>query len=125
MRLDIGGAGFSLPSPLAGGSLLHQRDGRLMKTLERPVESQVPDERMPISRPVRRGRARVTVRVALLGICALAFVVFLLLPLYAIFWRSLPHGALFNAIGLPIVRDALRLSLITTAIALGMTIVLG
>ncbi len=80
---------------------------------------------MPPHRPHRRGRVRVTVRAALLGVCALAFVLFLLLPLWAIFWSSLPHGALFDAIRLPIVRDALRLSLVTTAIALGITVVLG
>ena len=66
-----------------------------------------------------------TVQFALLAACSLAFVLLLLLPLYAIFWRSLPHGALFAALRLPIVRDALRLSLITTAIALGTTVLLG
>jgi len=65
------------------------------------------------------------VQVVFLAVCSLAFLLLLLLPLYAIFWRSLPHGVLFSAFRLPIVRDALRLSLVTTAIALGITILLG
>jgi molybdate transport system permease protein len=61
----------------------------------------------------------------LFAVCSVAFLLLLLLPLYAIFWKSLPNGALFTTLRLPIVQDALRLSLVTTAIALGITLVGG
>lgn len=96
-----------------------------MRLLEQPVEATEAEERAPLSRRRRRGRRRVSVRVAFLAVCSLAFLVLLLLPLIAIFWRSLPHGAFFAALRLQIVQDALRLSLITTTIALGITVALG
>jgi molybdate transport system permease protein len=61
----------------------------------------------------------------LLAVCTLAFLLLLLLPLYAIFWKSLPNGVLFTTMRLPIVQDALRLSLLTTTVALGATILFG
>ena len=57
--------------------------------------------------------------------CVLAFLLLLLLPLYAIFWKSLPNGVLFTTMRLPIVRAALRLSLVTTTVTLGVTIFFG
>ena len=96
-----------------------------MKVLEQPGEVAEPEERAPLPRRHRRARRGASVQFALLAVCSVAFVVFLLLPLYAIFWQSLPHGALFAALRLPLVRDALRLSLVTTAIALGITVLLG
>jgi len=96
-----------------------------MKVLEQPTDVAGPEERAPRPRRHRRGMRGATMQFALLAVCSVAFVLLLLLPLYAIFWRSLPHGALFAALRLPIVRDALRLSLITTAIALGTTVLLG
>jgi len=95
-----------------------------MKVLEQPNAVIEPEEHMPPSRR-RRGMRGASVQFALLAVCSVAFVLLLLLPLYAIFWKSLPHGALFAALRLPIVRDALRLSLITTTIALGATVLLG
>lgn len=95
-----------------------------MKVLEQPNEVAEPEKRTPPSRR-RRGMRGASVQFALLAVCSVAFVLLLLLPLYAIFWKSLPHGALFVALRLPIVRDALRLSLITTAISLGATVLLG
>jgi len=61
----------------------------------------------------------------LLAVCTLAFLLLLLLPLYAIFWKSLPNGVLFTTMRLPIVQDALRLSLLTTTVTLGATILFG
>ncbi len=100
--------------------------GRVVRTLERPGETDTAAAAgAPLPRRRRRARPRVTVQAALFAVCALAFVLFLLLPLVAIFWRSLPNGALFAAVRLPVVRDALGLSLVTTAVALGATILLG
>ncbi len=96
-----------------------------MKVLEQPSDVAEPGERAPLPRPHRRAHRGASVQFAFLAACSLAFVLLLLLPLYAIFWQSLPHGALFSALRLPIARDALRLSLITTAIALGITVLLG
>ena len=95
-----------------------------MKVLEQPGDVAEREERAPLPRR-RRTHRGASVQFALLAVCSLAFVLLLLLPLYAIFWQSLPHGALFAALRLPIARDALRLSLITTAIALGITVLLG
>lgn len=97
-----------------------------MRTLERASEERRMVER-PASPPARRRRGgpRLSVQAAFLALCSLAFLVLLVLPLYAIFWRSLPNGAFFAAIRLPIVRDALRLTLGTSAVALGITIALG
>ncbi len=96
-----------------------------MKVLEQPTEVSEPDKRTLLPRRHRRARRGASVQFAFLAVCSVAFLLFLLLPLYAIFWKSLPHGALFAALRLPIVHDALRLSLVTTAIALGMTVLLG
>ncbi|MDQ6832082.1 MAG: ABC transporter permease [Chloroflexota bacterium] len=96
-----------------------------MKVLEQPTEVSEPDKRTLLPRRHRRARRGASVQFAFLAVCSVAFLLFLLLPLYAIFWKSLPHGALFAALQLPIVHDALRLSLVTTAIALGMTVLLG
>ncbi|HEY7908106.1 MAG TPA: ABC transporter permease [Thermomicrobiales bacterium] len=97
----------------------------MMRVLEQPAEIVETGERMPLPRRHRRGRRGLSVQFVLLGVCSFALLVLLLLPLYAIFWKSLPHGVLFSAFRLAIVRDALRLSLVTTAIALGITLVLG
>ena len=96
---------------------------RPMKTIERLITIEA-DEPAPLPRKRRRRRAA-SVQFALLVACSLAFLLLLLLPIVAIFWRSLPHGALFSALSLPIVRDALRLSLVTTAVALAATLILG
>src|SRR5438046_2154543 len=96
-----------------------------MRLLEQPVEVSEVEERAPLTRRRRRGRRGASVQIVFLAVCSLAFLLLLLLPLAAIFWRSLPHGALFAALRLPLVHDALRLSLITTAVALAITIALG
>ncbi len=96
-----------------------------MKVLEQPNAVTEPEARAPLPHRRHRRIRGTGAQFALLTVCSIAFVLLLLLPLYAIFWRSLPHGALFSALRLPIVRDALRLSLITTAIALGATVLLG
>jgi molybdate transport system permease protein len=73
----------------------------------------------------RRTRGLLSPQRLLLAICTLAFLLLLLLPLYAIFWKSLPNGVLFTTMRLPIVHDALRLSLVTTAVTLCVTICFG
>ena len=50
---------------------------------------------------------------------------FLLIPLAAIFIRAIPSGALGDALGDPVIREALVLSLLTTSLTLGIVIVLG
>ncbi len=96
-----------------------------MKVLDKPAEAVATGEEAIPPRRRRRLHRRATMQVFFLSACSVAFLLLLLLPLAAIFWRSLPNGAIFTALRLPIVRDALRLSLITTAISLGITIVLG
>ncbi len=96
-----------------------------MKVLDKPAEAVATGEEAIPPRRRRRLHRRATMHVFFLSACSVAFLLLLLLPLAAIFWRSLPNGAIFTALRLPIVRDALRLSLITTAISLGITIVLG
>ncbi|MDQ2783387.1 MAG: ABC transporter permease [Chloroflexota bacterium] len=96
-----------------------------MKVLEQPTVASEPEKRAPLPRRHRRTHRGASVEFALLAACSVAFLLFLLLPIYAIFWKALPHGALFSALRLPLVRDALRLSLVTTAIALGVTVLLG
>lgn len=96
-----------------------------MKVLEQSSDVAEPEARAPLPRRHRRAHRGTSMQFALLAVCSVAFLLLLLLPLYAIFWQSLPHGALFAALRLPLVRDALRLSLVTTAIALGVTVLLG
>ena len=86
-----------------------------MKVLDKPAEAVATGEEAIPPRRRRRLHRRATMQVFFLSACSVAFLLLLLLPLAAIFWRSLPNGAIFTALRLPIVRDALRLSLITTA----------
>lgn len=57
--------------------------------------------------------------------CAAAFVLFLVLPIVALFVEVVPSGGAWSAINEPVVTDALRLSLLTTAITAGLTVVFG
>ena len=52
-------------------------------------------------------------------------VVFLALPVGALVLRALAGGGLLTALTSPVVLDALSLSLATTAVSLGLTLVLG
>lgn len=61
----------------------------------------------------------------LLVLGAVVFGLFIALPIVAIFARVLASGALVEAIGRPVVREALRLSALTTLLTLGLTLVLG
>ncbi len=94
-----------------------------MKTLERPPAP----ASLPALSPVRsRRRAwRVSPQGAVFGVSVVAFLLLLLLPLVAIFWRSVPNGAFVAAVRLPVVQDALRLSLGTAAVALVVTVLFG
>jgi molybdate transport system permease protein len=62
---------------------------------------------------------------ALLVLGATLFALLILLPIAAIFARVLPSGLLVEAIGRPVVVDALRLSGLTTLLTLALAIVLG
>ena len=83
-------------------------------------------EAEPSVRGARSQRPRAG-RLALASVGSLAalFAVFLALPIVALVARSLLDGSLIVAIGSPVVLDALRLSLITTAISLLLTVALG
>jgi molybdate transport system permease protein len=110
-----------------GGASQHAESGNPpMRVRERSAGTtlSIPDRSIRDERKRRRHPA-VTPQRLLFGVCTLAFLLLLLLPIYAIFWRSLPHGTLFATMRLPIVRDALRLSLVTTSIALLITLVCG
>ena len=61
----------------------------------------------------------------LLWASAAAFVLFLVLPIVALFVEVVPSGDAWSTINEPVVTDALRLSLITTAITAGLTVVFG
>lgn len=61
---------------------------------------------------------------ALLGVALTATVLFLTLPIVAIFVDTGP-GRLFDSLGDPSSRDALRLSLVTTTIAMAVVVVIG
>src|SRR6478752_8657853 len=56
---------------------------------------------------------------------ALLFVLFLLLPLLALLWRAIDRASFWQYLDDPLVIDALRLSLVTTAITLVIAFVLG
>ena len=60
-----------------------------------------------------------------LWLASAVLLAFLLVPLAAIFIRAIPSGALGDAIGDPVIREALVLSLLTTSLTLGIVIVLG
>jgi len=64
------------------------------------------------------GRSRLTVLAAPL-------VLFMAAPILAVVVRALLGGGLSAALGSPVVLDALGLSLVTTAVSLGLTLVLG
>ncbi len=59
------------------------------------------------------------------GAAMAALLLFLLLPLAAIFIRVLPQDDLRDYLNRPVVTEALRLSFITTAISLGVIVALG
>ncbi|MCC6178129.1 MAG: molybdate ABC transporter permease subunit [Chloroflexi bacterium] len=62
---------------------------------------------------------------ALLVAAAAAFVLLVGLPILAIFVRAIPSGALGPVLARPVVVEALRLSLLTTALSLGLTLLVG
>ncbi len=68
---------------------------------------------------------RPTADTLLLGGAAAVLLVFLLLPLAAIFVRVLPQDDLRDYLDRPVVTEALRLSFVTTAMSLGVIIALG
>lgn len=61
----------------------------------------------------------------LLWLSTATLLAFILIPILAIFWRGFEDGGLFSRLDDPIVRDALTLSLITTAIALLVSVAIG
>ena len=62
---------------------------------------------------------------AFLWLASAILLAFLLVPLAAIFIRAIPSGAFGDSLGDPIVREALQLSLVTTALTLLVAIVFG
>ena len=75
-------------------------------------------------RPLRWRLRNVTPQV-FLWLASAVLLGFLLIPLAAIFIRAIPSGALGDAVGDPVIREALVLSLLTTSLTLGIVIVLG
>jgi molybdate transport system permease protein len=68
-----------------------------------------------------RGRARLGVSALPAGL----LVVFLALPLIGMLGRATTTGGLLSALGRPVVLESLRISLLTTSIVLGLTLLLG
>ncbi|HET7771562.1 MAG TPA: ABC transporter permease [Chloroflexota bacterium] len=62
---------------------------------------------------------------ALAALGAALVVLLLAVPLLALLWRTLEGGALLPAMGNPLVGQALRLSLITSAVSLGLAVLCG
>jgi molybdate transport system permease protein len=80
----------------------------------------------PIARPIPADRPRLpTVGTGALFAAAGLFLLLLALPLVAIFARVLPSGALFLALGRPVVLEALRLSALTTLLTLVLALLFG
>jgi molybdate transport system permease protein len=67
------------------------------------------------------GRARLGVSALPAGL----LVVFLALPLIGMLGRATTTGGLLSALGRPVVLESLRISLLTTSIVLGLTLLLG
>lgn len=74
--------------------------------------------------PARRSSAGLPLTAVFLP-AAFLFVAFMSLPLMALFWRALNSGELANNVTSDFVIDAMRLSAITSTIALAITLVLG
>ena len=74
--------------------------------------------------PARSGRAIGPGGLSLVALAGL-FAAFLGLPVVALVVRSIVDGSLATTVGSPVVLDALWLSLVTTAISVGITVVLG
>ncbi len=72
---------------------------------------------------VRQQGARATS--VLIWLCAILLVLFIALPLLAIALRVIPADGVGEAIGGPVVEEALRLSLVTSAISLLLTLLGG
>ncbi len=72
-----------------------------------------------------RWRLRQVTPQLFLWLASAVLLAFLLIPLAAIFIRAIPSGALGDAVGDPVIREALVLSLLTTSFTLGIVIVLG
>ena len=70
-------------------------------------------------------RRQPSVGSALLLLGAVLFVLLIILPVVAIFARVLPTGLLLDALGRPVVLEALRLSALTSLLALALALVLG
>ena len=79
---------------------------------------------VPSRAPVRQGSG-VGWGTASVRSVALLFAAFLALPVVALVARSVLDGSLVVAVGSPIVLDALGLSLVTTAVSLGLTVGFG
>ncbi len=62
---------------------------------------------------------------ALLWLSTAVLLAFILTPIIAIFWRGFGDVQIFDRLGDPVVRESLRLSLVTTGITLGVTIIFG
>jgi molybdate transport system permease protein len=83
--------------------------------------------RPPIMATVGRtsARRRPSVGTPLLVLAAALMVLLIALPILAIFVRALPSGLVAEAIGRPVVLEALRLSGLTTFLTLTLALILG
>jgi molybdate transport system permease protein len=79
----------------------------------------------PATRLPTRWQPRSVTPKLLLWLASAVLLGFLLIPLAAIFIRAVPSGAFGDAVGDPVIREALILSLLTTSLTLGIVIVLG
>ncbi len=110
---------------------MHEAVGLSRGTAVRPGPSS--DGRVPAARrtaaPTRqvvvRGRGRARLGTALLLLAAALFGLLILLPIAAILLRDVAGVDTLGAASRPVVIEALRLSFMTTALTLGITLVLG
>jgi len=89
------------------------------------VSVAVPVEQYRPSRAEQRSWRLPSFENVLLVLLGGLFSILIALPLAAIFMRALPTGLLGEAVGRPVVLDALRLSFFTTLLTLGVTLALG
>jgi molybdate transport system permease protein len=85
----------------------------------RPTQGTVVDRAPP------KRRRRLSLGTVFLVLAAVLMALLIALPVLAIFARALPNGSLAEAIGRPVVLEALRLSGLTTLVTLALALVLG
>ncbi len=117
------------PLTPTGDAALASRSGAEASPVRWQADDASPTPRPATAQSRVRGRARrrwrITPEIGLLVVGASAFTLIILLPILAIFLRVLPQGLIWQVAQRPVVLEALRLSFMTTALTLALSIGLG